>query len=48
MDPLEARSLIEPWPLTRAESSGIVSFRKPGAASEKVLRDLNAARGVER
>jgi cysteine desulfurase / selenocysteine lyase len=38
--------LIEPWPRARAESSGIVSFRKPGATHQEVLRDLNAARVV--
>ena len=41
-------ALIEPWPRTRAESSGIVSFRKPGASHHEVLRDLNAARVVAR
>jgi cysteine desulfurase / selenocysteine lyase len=40
--------LIEPWPRTRAESSGIVSFRKPGATHQEVLRDLTAARVVAR
>jgi cysteine desulfurase/selenocysteine lyase len=35
--------LIEPWPRTRAESSGIVSFRKPGSTHHAVLRDLTAA-----
>lgn len=40
--------LVEPWPRTRAESSGIVSFRKPGATHLEVLRDLNAARVIAR
>ena len=35
--------LVEPWPRKRAESSGIVSFRKPGATHQEVLRDLTAA-----
>jgi selenocysteine lyase/cysteine desulfurase len=47
---LEARGyeLVEPWPRTRAESSGIVSFRKPGATHHEVLRDLTAARVIAR
>jgi selenocysteine lyase/cysteine desulfurase len=40
--------LIEPWPRTRAESSGIVSFRKPGASHQEVLRDLSAAHIIVR
>ena len=40
--------LIEPWPRSRSESSGIVSFRKPGGTAQEVLRDLNAARVVAR
>jgi selenocysteine lyase/cysteine desulfurase len=40
--------LIEPWPRSRNESSGIVSFRKPGATHQEVLRDLNAAHVVAR
>jgi selenocysteine lyase/cysteine desulfurase len=40
--------LIEPWPRTRAESSGIVSFRKPGATHQEVLRDLSAAHVIAR
>jgi cysteine desulfurase / selenocysteine lyase len=40
--------LIEPWPRTRAESSGIVSFRKPGATHHEVLRDLTAAHVIAR
>lgn len=33
-----------PWPRKRSESSGIISFRKPGSAPEEQLRDLTAAR----
>src|SRR5216683_917236 len=40
--------IVEPWPRSRAESSGIVSFRKPGASAQEVLRDLNAAHIVAR
>jgi cysteine desulfurase / selenocysteine lyase len=40
--------LVEPWPRTAAESSGIVSFRKPGASAQEVLRDLNSAHVVAR
>jgi len=40
--------IIEPWPRARSESSGIVSFRKPGASAQEVLRDLNAAHVVAR
>jgi|ERR1700682_2407925 len=40
--------LVEPWPRARAESSGIVSFRKPGSSATAVLRDLNAAHVVAR
>ncbi len=35
--------LLPPWPRTRRESSGIVSFRRPGVSAEQVLRELNAA-----
>ena len=41
-------AIVEPWPRSRAESSGIVSFRKPGASAQEVLRDLNAAHIVAR
>ena len=41
-------TLIEPWPRSRAESSGIVSFRKPGASHQEVLRDLSAAHVIAR
>jgi selenocysteine lyase/cysteine desulfurase len=40
--------MVEPWPRTRAESSGIVSFRKPGISSATVLRDLSAAHVIAR
>jgi cysteine desulfurase / selenocysteine lyase len=40
--------VVEPWPRLPEESSGIVSFRKPGASPHQVLRDLNAARVVAR
>ena len=40
--------IVEPWPRKRAESSGIVSFRKPGTKAQAVLRDLNAAHVVAR
>ena len=40
--------LVEPWPRARAESSGIVSFRKPGAGAKEVLRDLTAAHVIAR
>lgn len=40
--------VVEPWPRERRESSGIVSFRRPGSSAHEVLRDLNAARVVGR
>ena len=40
--------IVEPWPRTRAESSGIVSFRKPGMKAQTVLRDLSAAHVIAR
>ena len=40
--------LVEPWPRSVSESSGIVSFRKPGAKAQEVLRDLNSAHVVAR
>ena len=40
--------VVEPWPRTRAESSGIVSFRKPGTKAQAVLRDLSAAHVIAR
>jgi selenocysteine lyase/cysteine desulfurase len=39
---------VEPWPRTRSESSGIVSFRKPGTKPQTVLRDLTAAHVIAR
>jgi cysteine desulfurase/selenocysteine lyase len=35
--------VVEPWPRRVAESSGIVSFRRPGATAQEVMRDLYAA-----
>jgi cysteine desulfurase/selenocysteine lyase len=40
--------IVEPWPRTRSESSGVVSFRKPGETAPAVLRDLSAARVIAR
>jgi selenocysteine lyase/cysteine desulfurase len=40
--------MVEPWPRSREESSGIVSFRRPGASCQEVLRELNAAHVVGR
>jgi cysteine desulfurase/selenocysteine lyase len=40
--------IVEPWPRTQAESSGIVSFRKPGMKAQTVLRDLSAAHVIAR
>ena len=40
--------VVEPWPRDRCESSGIVSFRRPGSSAHEVLRELNAARVVAR
>jgi selenocysteine lyase/cysteine desulfurase len=40
--------IVEPWPRSRAESSGIVSFRKPGMSAAAVLRDLTAAHVIAR
>ena len=40
--------VVEPWPRDRRESSGIVSFRRPGGTAHEVLRELNAARVVGR
>lgn len=47
MDSLETRSPVEQLARPRAESSG-VSFRKPGATHQQVVRDLNAARAFAR
>jgi selenocysteine lyase/cysteine desulfurase len=38
--------LLEPWPRRREESSGIVSFRKPGQSAQDVMRSLNASKVV--
>jgi len=40
--------LLEPWPRGAGESSGIVSFRRPGASAHQILRDLTAAGVVGR
>jgi cysteine desulfurase / selenocysteine lyase len=40
--------IVEPWPRAVAESSGIVSFRKPGINAAALLRDLSAARVIAR
>jgi selenocysteine lyase/cysteine desulfurase len=40
--------IVEPWPRAIAESSGIVSFRKPGISAAALLRDLSAARVIAR
>jgi cysteine desulfurase / selenocysteine lyase len=40
--------LLPPWPREAAESSGIVSFRRPGSSPQEVMRDLSAARVVGR
>jgi selenocysteine lyase/cysteine desulfurase len=40
--------IVEPWPRTTAESSGIVSFRKPGISAAALLSDLSAARVIAR
>lgn len=36
--------VVGPWPREAAEASGIVSFRRPGAGPQEVMRDLNACR----
>ena len=40
--------LLEPWPRSRTESSGIVSFRKPGVSAASVLQDFSAAHVIAR
>jgi cysteine desulfurase / selenocysteine lyase len=40
--------IVEPWPRRKAESSGIVSFRKVGVSAAAVLRDLTAAQVIAR
>jgi selenocysteine lyase/cysteine desulfurase len=40
--------LLPPWPRGSEESSGIVSFRKPGASPQEPMRDLTAAGVVGR
>ncbi|MGH2812753.1 MAG: aminotransferase class V-fold PLP-dependent enzyme, partial [Actinomycetota bacterium] len=36
--------ILEPWPRTRSESSGIVSFRSPGEDPEELMRYLDESR----
>jgi selenocysteine lyase/cysteine desulfurase len=38
--------VVEPWPRRPEESSGIVSFRKPGLSAQELMRDLNASKVV--
>lgn len=40
--------IIEPWPRTREESSGIVSFRSGDVPASVLLRDLTAAHVIAR
>jgi len=40
--------IVEPWPRTPAESSGIVSFRKAGTSAAALLRDLTASHVIAR
>lgn len=40
--------VIGPWPREEREQSGIVSFKKPGAPPQEILRDLQASRIVGR
>jgi cysteine desulfurase / selenocysteine lyase len=40
--------IIEPWPREVEESSGIVSFNRPGATEVELLRDLKAAGVITR
>lgn len=44
----EGCEIVEPWPRTEDESSGIVSFRKPKMSAEAVLGDLLAAHVIAR
>lgn len=39
----EGFEVVEPWPRKRVESSGIVSFRRPGTPHEELLARLDAA-----
>ena len=41
-------NIIEPWPREPEESSGIVSFNRPGATEVELLRDLKAAGVITR
>ncbi|MGH7765755.1 MAG: hypothetical protein ACREOM_15190 [Candidatus Dormibacteraceae bacterium] len=40
--------IIEPWPRTHEESSGIVSFRRDRVSAQALLRDLTAAHVIAR
>ena len=40
--------IIEPWPRSRQESSGIVSFRSGDIPASSLLRDLSAAHVIAR
>ena len=40
--------LIEPWPREESETSGIVSFNRPGSTEVEILRDLTAAGVITR
>jgi selenocysteine lyase/cysteine desulfurase len=40
--------IVEPWPRSKGESSGIVSFRKPGMGAAAVLGNLSAAHVIAR
>jgi len=41
-------NIIEPWPREPEESSGIVSFNRPGSTEAELLRDLKAAGVITR
>ena len=40
--------IIEPWPRERSESSGIISFNRPGSTAADLLADLTAAGVITR
>lgn len=40
--------IVEPWPRDTTESSGIVSFNRPGSTEVEILRDLVAAGVITR
>jgi cysteine desulfurase / selenocysteine lyase len=41
-------NIVEPWPREPEESSGIVSFNRPGSTEAELLRDLKAAGVITR